>query len=308
MINEVFGEKRYEQLNAVEGVNLWRQGTNPYDSDIFHESPLGLATYNYLLTHFPDWLPLVFAICDLLTATVLAFVAEQYLYKSIEMEKKQKVPESASSLVLKWSDVNWVPLLVAILYLMSPFSVLSCGGRSTVIFQNCLIAHFMLFTILGCWTFASIILAMLSCHTLYHVTLVVPLAMYIYQTSGNNKTWKIIKVWTSVCTFAVAAAVLIMMFRKFTGSWQFLWSTYGCILSVPDLTPNIAFRLRKDPFFFLFIHLFIITIFKSYPCIGDVAFYLALLPIWSHLFYLFNTGQVFLLTDILSAYVKENII
>ncbi|GIY79784.1 phosphatidylinositol glycan anchor biosynthesis class U protein [Caerostris darwini] len=365
---------------AVEGVNLWRQGTNPYDSDIFHESPLGLITYDYLLSHFPDWLPLVFAICDLLTATVLAFVAEQYLYKSIEMEKKQKVPESASSLVLKWSDVNWVPLFVAILYLMSPFSVLSCGGRSTVTFQNCLIAHFMLFTILGCWTFASIILAMLSCHTLYHVTLIVPLAMYIYQTSGNNKTWKIIKVWTSVSTFAVAAATLIMIFRKVTGSWQFLWSTYGCILSVPDLTPNIglfwyfftemfehfrifflctfqlnvfiytiplAVRLRKDPFFFLFIHLFIITIFKSYPCIGDVAFYLALLPIWSHLFYfmkqkfivccvmasctllaptlwhlwiysgsansnfyfaitlVFNTGQVFLLTDILSAYVKR---
>ncbi|GBO39224.1 hypothetical protein AVEN_125146-1, partial [Araneus ventricosus] len=63
----------------IEGVNLWKQGTNPYDSDIFHESPLGLVAYDFLLTHAPQWLPVIFAICDIVTATALSFVAKIYL-------------------------------------------------------------------------------------------------------------------------------------------------------------------------------------------------------------------------------------
>ncbi|GBN44138.1 Phosphatidylinositol glycan anchor biosynthesis class U protein [Araneus ventricosus] len=234
----------------------------------------------------------------------------------------------------------------------------------------------------GKWFLASVALAVLSCHSFYHITLLVPLSMHVYQTTScdQGRTWKIVKLLATIVTCLAAIVTLMLTFHKITGSWHFLWCTYGCILSVPDLTPNIglfwyfftemfehfrvfflctfqlnifvyttplAVRLRKEPIFFLFIHLIIITIFKSYPCIGDVAFYLSLLPVWSHLFHFmrqrfivccvlasctllaptlwhlwiysgsananfyfaitlaFNTGQVFLLTDILSAYIKR---
>ena len=87
-------------------------------------------------------------------------------------------------------------------------------------------------------------------------------------------------------------------------------------LKVPDLTPNIGlfwyfFTEMFDHFYLFFTYVFqlnpfiyviplalrfednipllsftlctIMAIFKSYPSIGDVGFYLSLLPIWNHL-------------------------
>ncbi|KFM63519.1 Phosphatidylinositol glycan anchor biosynthesis class U protein, partial [Stegodyphus mimosarum] len=242
-------------------------------------------------------------------------------------------------------------------------------------------AFFILSTVAGKWLSASILLSILSYHSFYHISLLVPLIMYVHQkNSTEKKVLHITKLLSVVVVYFLATILLIVTSHKLIGSWHFLWSTYGCILSVPDLTPNIglfwyfftemfehfrifflwtfqlnifvytaplAIRLRKEPIFLLFIQLIIITIFKSYPCIGDVAFYFSLLPMWSHLFHFmrqrfivscvlasctllaptlwhlwiysgsananfyfaitlaFNTGQVFLLTDILSAFIKR---
>lgn len=35
--------------------------------------------------------------------------------------------------------------------------------------------------------------------------------------------------------------------------------------------------------FLMFMQLAVISIFKSYPTVGDVALYLAFIPVWSHL-------------------------
>ena len=41
---------------------------------------------------------------------------------------------------------------------------------------------------------------------------------------------------------------------------------------------------REHPIFFMFIQIAIISIFKSYPTVGDVALYMAFLPVWNHLY------------------------
>ena len=46
----------------------------------------------------------------------------------------------------------------------------------------------------------------------------------------------------------------------------------------------LALRLRHDPMLLAFSYLAIAAIFKPYPCIGDVGFYMSLLPLWKHLF------------------------
>lgn len=46
---------------------------------------------------------------------------------------------------------------------------------------------------------------------------------------------------------------------------------------------RICLCLREHPVFLIFMQLAVISIFKSYPTVGDIALYLAFLPVWSHL-------------------------
>lgn len=54
-----------------------RKGISPYSGDTFHETPLALLVADYLVK-LPDLcVSLVFIVCDLLTALVLAFGVEE---------------------------------------------------------------------------------------------------------------------------------------------------------------------------------------------------------------------------------------
>ncbi|KAJ3207479.1 hypothetical protein HDU82_003702 [Entophlyctis luteolus] len=101
------------------------------------------------------------------------------------------------------------------------------------------------------------------------------------------------------------------------GSWNFVANTYGVILLVPDLTPNIGlwwyifiemfdqFRLfflivfqvfvfafsvpltlkfNEHPMFLVGLFLIIIAAFKSYPSVGDVALYIPFVLMYQELF------------------------
>ncbi|XP_031697706.1 phosphatidylinositol glycan anchor biosynthesis class U protein, partial [Anarrhichthys ocellatus] len=110
--------------------------------------------------------------------------------------------------------------------------------------------------------------------------------------------------------------VIVCLSFFLLGSWDYLPSVYGFILSVPDLTPNIglfwyffaemfehfrlfflcvfqinvffytvplSIKLKDHPVFLIFMQLAVISIFKSYPTVGDISLYMAFLPVWSHL-------------------------
>jgi phosphatidylinositol glycan class U len=101
------------------------------------------------------------------------------------------------------------------------------------------------------------------------------------------------------------------------GSWEFLSSTYGVQLLLPDLTPNVglwwyffiemfdpfrefflgvfwlhlsayvgglSIRFREQPLFVVTTMLGIFAIFKPYPSISDASLYFALLPLYRHVF------------------------
>ena len=46
----------------------------------------------------------------------------------------------------------------------------------------------------------------------------------------------------------------------------------------------LTLRFHKEPILLATVLIALSTIFRSYPCVGDVGFYLALLPMWKHLF------------------------
>lgn len=114
-----------------------------------------------------------------------------------------------------------------------------------------------------------------------------------------------------------SAYSLLQLSYLITGSWEFLPSTYGVQLLLPDLTPNVGLwwyffiemfdsfrnfflgvfwlhlssyvggltiRLRSQPLFVLTLLLGIFAIFKPYPSISDTSLFLALLPLYRHVF------------------------
>lgn len=118
--------------------------------------------------------------------------------------------------------------------------------------------------------------------------------------------------------FAGSLAWFMTMSYALTGqSWEFLRSTYGVHLLLPDLTPNVglwwyffiemfdsfrefflgvfwlhlmgyvgglSFRLRTQPLFVLTTLIGIFAIFQPYPSIADASLYFAFLPLYSHVF------------------------
>lgn len=214
-------------------------------------------------------------------------------------------------------DVSGVSALyVSAGYLFNPYIILNCVGLTTTVFTNLFysIALISMTRRSILWSCTSI--ALLTLQQLYPVSLMVPAAIYVAGATSDRT--KKISIAAMLLAFVSILAVLFTVSYCIMGSWSFLRSTIGFILTVSDLRPNIglywyfftemfehfrwlfiasfqinvsllyivplALRLRHDPMLLAFSYLAITAIFKSYPCIGDVGFYVSLLPLWKHLF------------------------
>jgi phosphatidylinositol glycan class U len=165
-------------------------------------------------------------------------------------------------------------------------------------------------------------LALAGYLSMYPVLLFPPLILLCYDRRRANRLG-------SLAGFALANLVavggsiytLLVMSFTITGSWEFLSSTYGVHLLLPDLTPNVGLwwyffiemfdsfrnfflgvfwlhlssyvggltiRLRRQPLFVITILLGIFAIFKPYPSISDTSLFLGMLPLYQHVFPLMN--------------------
>jgi GPI-anchor transamidase subunit U len=122
----------------------------------------------------------------------------------------------------------------------------------------------------------------------------------------------------SMAVVAGSLAVLLGMSFILTGnSWQFLERTYGIQLTLTDLSPNVGLwwyffiemfdsfrafflsvfwlhlasyvgglciRLRTQPLAVLTILTGILSIFKPYPSIADASLFLAMIPLYAHIY------------------------
>ena len=205
---------------------------------------------------------------------------------------------------------------VAAVYLLNPFIILNCVGLTTTVFTNFLLSLTLFSMIKRSTFFSCLSISLLTIQGLYPMTLIVPATIYIAQEKQEKDRFFVIgKVVLTFCSFLAA---LFYISYLIMGSFSFLRSTIGFILTVPDLRPNIglhwyfftemfehfrwlfiatfqinvnflyvvplALKLRRDPMLLAFTYLVIAAIFKSYPSIGDIGFYMSLLPLWKHLF------------------------
>lgn len=219
-----------------------------------------------------------------------------------------------------------------------------------------------------------LILAFETVRNLYPFVLLSPIVLVFYKGCPIKAT-TICGLFMMICFLYCYMSSILMK------SWNFLHNTLGFIFFYEDLTPNIglfwyfftemfehfrtmflitfqmnatilyllplSIKLRKDPLMLGIVLTALMAIFRSYPCLGDIALYLSLLPtgkrywkftahnfivfcfflitiiimptlwhLWIYLgsananFYFgatlaFCTGQIFLVTDILFAYIKR---
>lgn len=231
------------------------------------------------------------------------------------------------------SDINDIPFYCALAYLFNPYSILNCVGQTTTIWSNFLLSV-MIYALSREMKFLCLItLALETQRNFYPFVLIVPLALAFSEKSKS----KIISRGMTIVLFGIIFAGLNYGGYQLMGSWKFIDSTFGFIIHCRDLTPNIglfwyfftemfdhfrqlflytfqlnttilylfplSFTFKECPEFLLTILLALTTIFASYPCIGAIAFYMSLIPMWkrvspfmSHNFIVIST---FLVTSIL---------
>lgn len=209
------------------------------------------------------------------------------------------------------NDISEIPFFCALAYLFNPYSILNCVGMTTTVWSNFLLSVMVLALAKEMKLVCLLALALETQKNFYPVILIVPIALSFSESSNS----KIISRIVTVLTFlGILASVQYLSYHLMGGSWKFLDSTYGFIIHCRDLTPNIGlfwyfftemfdhfrelflytfqlnttilyllpltFTFKDCPEFLLTVLLSLITIFRSYPCIGDVAFYMCLIPLW----------------------------
>ncbi|CAH0394485.1 unnamed protein product [Bemisia tabaci] len=365
---------------VLEGSVLYDEGIDPYKGDIFHETPFILVVSNWLMHNFsPTLICLIFIACDILTAVLLYKTAALFMNELFLKQEKEKggyAPGTEDLHVTK-DDIKTPPIYVLSAFLFNPYIICPCVAQSTTVFANFLLAATLYFMAARQRILCCLCLSAATVQSIYPISLIAPIYLYFYKPGQAIKTFLIL-----VSYVLLFIAIFLFAFAQLDGgSWNYLNSVYGFVLTVPDLRPNVglfwyfftemfehfrplfvcafqinalflyvvplSFRLHEEPMLLATSLTALSAIFKSYPSVGDVGFYLSLLPMWKHLFHYmqqgffvlcfligtsvfgptvwhlwiyarsananfyfgvtlaFATSQIFLITDILFAYIKR---
>ncbi|KAF4923825.1 Phosphatidylinositol glycan anchor biosynthesis class U protein [Colletotrichum viniferum] len=293
-----------------EGLFLYNHNVSPYDGGVYHQAPLFLPLFSLLPDpkSFPIFTYILYILFDILSADALSKIADSgeagtsRLFTSPRRGKR------------------WSGLVVASLYLFNPFTIATCIGRSTSIFSTCAILHAIAKAISGAPLGAMVALSFATYLSMYPLLLLPPLLLLAYDRQDPARRIASTSHFALANTGVVAAvlgALFLMSFLLTGASWEFLSSTYGAQLTLNDLTPNVglwwyffiemfdsfrsfflavfwlhlssyvlplAIRIRSQPLVVLTLLLGIFAIFKPYPSIADTSLFLAMLPLFRHIF------------------------
>ncbi|KAH6601054.1 hypothetical protein BASA50_001882 [Batrachochytrium salamandrivorans] len=211
-------------------------------------------------------------------------------------------------------DALIVPEDVGSLYMFNPYAIIICLAKSTQSFSSLGILAAIHFAIHGHIGMTVLSLATATYLSLYPV-IFLPLCILLLVSSRKESILKISL--KGIALFIVAIGVLLFSSFLLFGDWKFLESTYGTIIFVTDLTPNIGLywyffiemfdqfrtfflvvfhittiiftmpvtlRFNKHPLFVAFMLAGFSALFKSYPSIADTALFLSLSAIYPEVF------------------------
>ncbi|CAN8101584.1 unnamed protein product [Discula destructiva] len=291
-----------------EGLFLYNHNVSPYDGGVYHQAPLLLPLFS-LLPSFasgPVFTYLLYVAVDLLSASALITIAES--------------GEAGASALFTSprKDKRWSGTVVAALFLFNPFTVATCLGRPTTVFTTCAVLHAVANAVSGAPYSAVIAMSLAAYLSMYPILLFLPLGILAYDRWQVQEKKQPLKF--AAASTGIAAATLAILFQTsyfITGSWEFLSSTYGIQLTLTDLAPNIGLwwyffiemfdsfrsfflavfwlhlasyvgalsvRIRRQPLVVITLLLGIFAIFKPYPSISDTSLFLAVVPLYRHVF------------------------
>lgn len=178
----------------MEGVTLQQLKISPYSGDTFHESPLFLSFYRLLISSLSDiQIACFFIAIDVLTAFVLAKVCSAQLNSSVVIdggiEKHLKTTKKDisisdkvfSELFIQPDTVSTSAFWSIAIYLLSPYSMLSCVAQATSVIGNFLIGLTLLSATYGHRIVALLLLALLSLNSFYPLILLSGVVLILEQ-------------------------------------------------------------------------------------------------------------------------------
>ncbi|KAL7182956.1 hypothetical protein ACSBR1_041610 [Camellia fascicularis] len=329
----------------AEGYWLKQSSMSPYAGSMYHGSPILLSILGPLTVKRIEGQPnqlicsLVFVIADFVTAMLIRSTG-----LNLQKAYSQRLKSLGLVGLLENSEILSSGDIAALVYLWNPFTIVSCVGLSTSPIENLVI----ILSLYGACTrqiplaaFGWVIATHLS---LYPAILIVPVILLLgygpdasprklllqrnsCELTGQQKelknqpvqlicfSWKPVVcffLWASMWAFYVLVLCGISV-KQYGGLREMFKRTYGFILTVEDLSPNIgvlwyffaevfdffrnfflmvfhlnilfmilplAIRLNHRPCFLAFVYIAISSMLKSYPSVGDSALYLGLLGLF----------------------------
>ncbi|CAN6971229.1 unnamed protein product [Brassica rapa subsp. trilocularis] len=332
----------------AEGYWLKQASMSPYAGSMYHGSPLLLSLLGLLTVQRIKGQPshlfcsLVFVIADILSAILLRGIGHklQMAYGlNARLLGLLKSPTDKEG-ILPSGDI------AALVYLWNPFTIVCCVGLSTSPIENMAVILALNGAVTRRVPLAAFGLVMATHLSLYPAILTIPVIFLLgygldapplklflqtrnvesdnrSSTSSASKqakskpTAQLPFLWRTVVHFVFWVLVWLLCvlvlcglsLSKHGGLEEMFKRTYGFILSIEDLSPNIgvfwyffaevfdffrsfflivfhvnilfmllplAIRLKHRPCFLAFIYLAISSLLKSYPSVGDSALYLSL--------------------------------
>ncbi|XP_078162684.1 uncharacterized protein LOC144557906 [Carex rostrata] len=311
----------------AEGYWLKQTSLSPYAGSMYHGSPLLLPVLGPLIVNRTEGRPmyfycsLLFVIVDFISAILIRaigqklFVSNRQSMNSLKLSGKTKlVNENAGD-------------VASLIYLWNPLTIVTCLGSCTTPIDNFMV----ILTIYGACSCIAPLAAfgyVMATHlSLYPAILIVPVILLLghgldappsklFTRNTRSFSWKPVIyfiIWAEIWTCYVLLLCSISL-KGVGGLNEMFKKTYGFILTVEDLTPNIgvlwyffaevfeffrdfflivfhvnilfmvlplAIRLKHRPCFLAFVYVAIVAMLKSYPSVGDSALYLGLLGLFA---------------------------
>lgn len=296
-------------FSVQEGLFLYNHNVSPYDGGVFHQAPLLLPFFSFLPSYatWPIFTNILYITVDLLSAISLMKIADSAEAVSSKLFTSPR------------KDRRWTNNQVAAFFLLNPFTIAVCISQPTNTLTNCAILYAVSRAVVGAQFTSMFAIAVASYLSMYPILLLPPLVLLCHDRRSSKKETQSTSKSTIRSIVIVIGTLfsLLQMSWLLTGSWSFLSSTYGIQLLLPDLTPNIGLwwyffiemfdtfrpfflgvfqlhllsytpgltiRLRPSPLLAIATLIGIHSIFQPYPSLSNTVLYLAMLPLFRHLF------------------------
>ncbi|KAL6633751.1 hypothetical protein ACP70R_026422 [Stipagrostis hirtigluma subsp. patula] len=327
----------------AEGYWLKQASISPYSGSMYHGSPLLLSVLGPLTNNRPDGQQ-THIYCSYFLAAMLIRATGHRLQmtrnrslKSLDLIKAVKNSVNVSA-----GDV------ASLVYLWNPWGIVTCVGSCTSPIENLMVVIMIYGACSRLAPLAAFGYVMATHLSLHPVILIVPIILmlgygpdspptkvFLLKGSSNGKSdmsdngkrtnlgtiqqFSLKSVLHFICwVFIWSCYVLLLssiILKGVGGLNEMFEKTYGFILTVKDLSPNIgvlwyffaevfdffrsfflivfnmniifmvlplAIRLKHRPCFLAFVYTAIIAMLKSYPSAGDSALYLGLLGLFAN--------------------------